>query len=126
MTTQYVSPTHVSNGVQQYEDANEVELAEVLSVIPAGHSNSRHCRDLIIELGWPDTRSSERHFRKVTETLIDYYHFAIASTTRGFFHALTQDEFDLGNANKVKNAMSVLTKVRIRGEKRDKLIFAKA
>lgn len=123
MATQYLSPTY-SKGVQQHVTIG-VKLAEVLSVIPAGHSNSRHCRDLIIEMGWPDTRSSERLFRKVTETLIDHYHFAIASTSRGFFHALTQDEAELGNIHKLKNAMSVLKKVRIRGEKRDKLIFAK-
>jgi hypothetical protein len=108
----YGSTTFLSNGTLFFGDPDDAELEAVKRLVPKGQVNARHARLILADLGWENTQSNHRHFRRIVKTLRDNG-TPITATIRGYFRANDITEFEIGEWNKMKNALSLLDEARL-------------
>ena len=110
MDTTYISPRYSTpSGIQQTVSTSDAECETVKSVIPNGVANAIPARLIIVAgMGWDDTPSNLRRFRKVVHMLREKG-VPVTATTRGYYRARNSNEFAMGENNKMKNALAMLT-----------------
>src|ERR1019366_9256624 len=113
MDTTYISPTYSTpSGIPQTVSTSDAECETVKSVIPNGVANAIPARLIIVAgMGWDDTPSNLRRFRKVVNILREKG-VPVAATTRGYYRAYNWNEFAIGEINKTKNAFAMLAETR--------------